>query len=289
MHLPAAALPGSRNHDDADRPHHAPDRAAATKSSGARVRVDGGNGLPSRAMLSRFVDRLNCEENPDVLKDGILANGLRQIRERRPGRTLLRRVDGIVPAPRRPPLRRRTGTGDPALRRHGQRKPRAVSMEQVRRQHPRHHQALLHPDTPDGKRCRTMGQTMKSGHRTPFTDLRGPPGPAWPPVDSQDAQSRDERTAGGDREPGRTIYRARTAPGVPVSSSIRRNRRASTGFGPTIRLRARSQALAADAVTSRKRRGQQFTPPNCSCASRHIRQPRHPEGNAEDLRNGWHE
>ena len=32
-------------------------------------------------MLSCFVDQLSCEENPDVLKQGILSNGLRRIRE----------------------------------------------------------------------------------------------------------------------------------------------------------------------------------------------------------------
>ena len=32
-------------------------------------------------MLSCFADQLSCEENPDVLKQGILSNGLRRIRE----------------------------------------------------------------------------------------------------------------------------------------------------------------------------------------------------------------
>ena len=91
------------------------------------------------------------------------------------------------------------------------------------------------------------------------SDPHGPPGRAWPPVDPQDAQGRDGRTAGSARESGRTIYRARIAPVVPVSSPIRRKRRASTGFCPAVRPRARIQALAANAVTSGRRKGQRIT------------------------------
>ena len=56
-----------------------------------------------------------------------------------------------------------------------------------------------------------------------------PRGRAWPPVDPQDAQSRDGRTAGSARDSGRTIYRARVTPGVPVSTPLSRKRRASAG------------------------------------------------------------
>ena len=58
-------------------------------------------------------------------------------------------------------------------------------------------------------------------------DPRWPPGRAWPPVDPQAAQSRDGRTAGSAPVPGRTIYRARLALGVPSSTPIRRKLRAS--------------------------------------------------------------
>ena len=44
--------------------------------------------------LSRLVDRLGCEENLDVLKEGILANGLRRIREKYRGSADFLVVDG---------------------------------------------------------------------------------------------------------------------------------------------------------------------------------------------------
>ncbi len=72
---------GHRDQDDADRLRHDPALAAAAKSSGGPVRGDGSDGLASQPTLSRFVDQLSCEENLDVLKEGILANGLRRIRE----------------------------------------------------------------------------------------------------------------------------------------------------------------------------------------------------------------
>ena len=72
---------GHRDQDDADRLRHDPAIAAAAKSSGGPVRFDGGDGLPSQPTHSRFVDQLSSEENLDVLKQGILSNGLRRIRE----------------------------------------------------------------------------------------------------------------------------------------------------------------------------------------------------------------
>ena len=72
---------GHRDQDDADRLRHDPAVAAAAKSSGGPVHGDGRDGLPSQPRLSRFVDQLSCEENLDVLKQGILSNGLRRIRE----------------------------------------------------------------------------------------------------------------------------------------------------------------------------------------------------------------
>ena len=72
---------GHRDQDDADRLRHDSAVAAAAKSSGGPVHGDGRDGLPSQPTLSRFVDQLSCEENLDVLKQGILSNGLRRIRE----------------------------------------------------------------------------------------------------------------------------------------------------------------------------------------------------------------
>ena len=72
---------GHRDQDDADRLRHDPAIAAAAKSSGGPVDGDGRDGLPSQPTLSRFVDLLSCEGNLDVLKQGILSNGLRRIRE----------------------------------------------------------------------------------------------------------------------------------------------------------------------------------------------------------------
>ena len=89
-------------------------------------------------------------------------------------------------------------------------------------------------------------------------DPCGPPGRAWSPVDLQGAQGRDGRTAGSARQPGRTIYLARMAPGVPVSTSICRKRRASHGYCPAVCPRARIQALAANAVTSGRHKGQRI-------------------------------
>ncbi len=37
---------------------------------------------PSQPALSRLVNRLSCEENPDVLEEGVLASGLRRVREK---------------------------------------------------------------------------------------------------------------------------------------------------------------------------------------------------------------
>ena len=53
---------------------------AGAKSSGDPVRGDGSDRLPSQPSLSRFVDLLSREANLYVLKEGILANGLRRIR-----------------------------------------------------------------------------------------------------------------------------------------------------------------------------------------------------------------
>ena len=53
----------------------------AAESSGGPVPSDGSDGLPSQPTLSRFVDQVSSEENLDVLKRGILSNGLRRIRE----------------------------------------------------------------------------------------------------------------------------------------------------------------------------------------------------------------
>ena len=72
---------GHGDQDDADRLRHDPAFTAAAKSLGGPVRGDGSDGLPSQPTLSRFVDRLSSEENLDVLKEGILTNGLRRIRE----------------------------------------------------------------------------------------------------------------------------------------------------------------------------------------------------------------
>ena len=72
---------GYRDQDDADRLRHDPAFAAAAKASGGPVRGGGSDGLSSQPTQSRFVDRLSGEENLDVLKEGILANGLRRIRE----------------------------------------------------------------------------------------------------------------------------------------------------------------------------------------------------------------
>ena len=73
---------GHRDQDDADLLRHDTALAAAANSSGGFVRGGRSDGLPSRSALSRFVDRLSCEENLDVLKEGILVNGLRRIREK---------------------------------------------------------------------------------------------------------------------------------------------------------------------------------------------------------------
>ena len=82
MNVPVTALPGhTRDQDDADRLRHDPAITVAAKSSGGSVPSDGSDGLPSRPMLWRFVDQLSREENLDVLKRGILWNGLRRIRE----------------------------------------------------------------------------------------------------------------------------------------------------------------------------------------------------------------
>ena len=88
---------GHRDQDDADRLRHDPALAAAAKSSGGPVRGDGSDGLPSQPTLSRFVDRLSGEENLDVLKEGILANGLRRIPEvcRGPADVLVVDVDDV--------------------------------------------------------------------------------------------------------------------------------------------------------------------------------------------------
>ncbi len=72
---------GHRDQDDAGRLRHDPAITVAAKSSGGPVPSDGSDGLPSQPTLSRFVDQLSREENLDVLKQGILSNGLRRIRE----------------------------------------------------------------------------------------------------------------------------------------------------------------------------------------------------------------
>ena len=72
---------GHRDQDDADRLRHDRAIAVAAESSGGPVPSDGSDGLPSQPTLSRFVDQVSSEENLDVLKQGILSNGLRRIRE----------------------------------------------------------------------------------------------------------------------------------------------------------------------------------------------------------------
>ena len=64
-----------------------------------------------------------------------------------PGRALLRAPDRKAAPARGPSLDRGTRTGDPKLYRHRQRQPKTVPMDQVRRRHPRNHQALLPEDT----------------------------------------------------------------------------------------------------------------------------------------------
>ena len=71
---------GHRDQDDGDLLCHDPALAAAAKSTGDPVRGDGSDRLPSQPSLSRFVDLLSREANLYVLKEGILANGLRPIR-----------------------------------------------------------------------------------------------------------------------------------------------------------------------------------------------------------------
>ena len=97
VHVPAAALPGPPGPGRCRPPAPRPGPCAAAKSSGGSVRGDGSDGLPSQPTLSRFVDRLSGEENLDVLKEGILANGLRRIPEvcRRPADVPVVDVDDV--------------------------------------------------------------------------------------------------------------------------------------------------------------------------------------------------